>query len=385
MYKIWIDEAWRGPWFWDVVACSLTFENIKDIDKWLLLKIRDSKKLTHKKREEIFNELIKLSLEKKVYFGVWVVDNHTIDQINIKQANKLAMERSLAELLRKIDNDKIIWIFVDGNDNYKFENTPNIKSTFIIGWDDKVVEISAASIIAKVFRDKLVDTYSVLYPNLEAENHKWYWTKKHIEYLKTPWNITSFHRISYKPVKAILDKKTKILVHTCCGIDAIEPILKLKKDYEVICFWDNSNITDKKEHEKRVEAFKKVCDNENISYIENTYNPKEFLEILKDKKDCPEWWERCFDCYKKRLENTYFLAKELNIPFYTTSLTTSPHKNLEYIFQIWDELNKLGWPEFLKIAFRKNNWFKKSMEYAKELWIYIQNYCWCVYSKREKD
>lgn len=381
MYKIWIDEAGRWPWFGWVVAVSFTFKNIKNIDKNLLDLITDSKKITEKKRNFIFEELIKLSTEKKIFFWIWIVDNHLIDEVNIKQANKIAMERSLDELLRKIDSEKVGGIFVDWNDNYQFKNT-NIKTHFIIGWDAKVIEISAASIIAKVFRDRLIKTYSILYPNLWLENHKWYGTKKHSEYLQNPWDITSFHRYSFKPIKKILEKKEKILVHTCCWIDAVEPILSLKDKYEVICLWDNSNITDKKEHKKRVEAFKKICDSQDIEYIENDYHPEEFLDKIKDYKDCPEWQKRCLICYKERLKNTYNKALELDIKYYTTSLSTSPHKNINYIFKIWDELNKLWWAEFLKISFRKNEWFKKSMKYAKELWIYIQNYCGCVYSKK---
>lgn len=173
----------------------------------MLKQITDSKKLTSKKREYIFDELIKLSSLKEplVFFWVWVVDNNLIDEINIKQANREAMKRSLEELLRKIDNTKINAVLVDWNDNYKFDELW-IKPIFIVWWDAKKIEISRASIIAKVFRDKLIDTYSILYPNLWLENHKWYGTQKHISYLEDKSKITSFHRISYKPVKNILEK-----------------------------------------------------------------------------------------------------------------------------------------------------------------------------------
>lgn len=208
MYKIWIDEAGRWPWLWPVVACSLAFDANNLPNSKFLSELNDSKKLTHKKREKLFLELVRLSnIEKpQVYFWVWVVDNYMIDDINIRQANKEAMRRSLVEILRKIDNSKIFSISIDGNDNYIFDELDK-NPLYVIGWDAKILEISAASIVAKVFRDKLMDVYWLLYPKLWIENHKWYGTKKHIDYLSDISKITGIHRITYKPVKKILEAK----------------------------------------------------------------------------------------------------------------------------------------------------------------------------------
>ena len=99
MYKIWIDEAWRWPWFWVVVACSLAFNPENMPNKELLEKINDSKKLSDKKRQEIFDELIKLSSQDVpwVYFWVWVVDNYIIDEINIKFNTLLQLEETIPD------------------------------------------------------------------------------------------------------------------------------------------------------------------------------------------------------------------------------------------------------------------------------------------------
>ncbi len=205
MYKIWIDEAGRWSWLWPVVACSLTFDGENMPKKSFLSEIHDSKKLTIKKREKLFTELVRLSnIEKpQVYFWVWVVDNYVIDDINIRQANKEAMRRSLVEILRKIDNKKISSVLIDGNDNYIFDELHK-NPHYIIAWDAKVLEISAASIIAKVFRDKLTCVYWLLYPDLWIENHKWYGTKQHMNYLSNISKITGIHRMSYKPIQKIL-------------------------------------------------------------------------------------------------------------------------------------------------------------------------------------
>lgn len=209
--KIWIDEVGRWPWLWPVVAVAFCFNKKNMPSSDFISKINDSKKISEKKREEIFTELIGFSTpglkitQPKVFFWVWVVDNFIIDDINIRQANKEAMRRALVELLRKVDW-KNIEVVIDWRDNYEFEELKE-KPEYIVGWDWKVAEIWAASIIAKVFRDKLMETYSLLYPDLWIENHKWYGTKKHIDYLSSKDKITGFHRVTYKPVKKILNIK----------------------------------------------------------------------------------------------------------------------------------------------------------------------------------
>lgn len=392
-YKIWIDEAWRWPWLWSVVACSLAFNPENMPDKDFLSKINDSKKLSEKKREELFNKIIEYSIleNPKVYFWVWVVDNFIIDEINIKQANREAMRRSLLEISRKIDFSKLNWVFIDWNDNYSFLELDK-KPIFVIWWDSKVVEIWAASIIAKVFRDKLMSQYALLYPDLNLENHKWYGTKKHKEYLSDKSKITWIHRLSYKPVKNILEAKPKLLLHICCWPDATVPIMDLKKDYEVICFWYDPNIQPKKEHDKRLKEFIKVCEIEWVEYIIWEYDVNNFFEEIKWLEHTPEKWEKCTKCYDMRLKRSSFEARKLWIKYWTSTLNTSPHKDLEKMFNLWDKHSKPtpNFPmtgegieqklEFLKIAFRKNKGFERSVKYTKKHNIYRQDYCGCIYS-----
>ena len=384
-YKIWIDEAGRWPWLGPVVARALCFNPGNMPDKTLLKTINDSKKLTEKKREEIFSELIELSRweNPKVFFWVWVVDNFLIDEINIKKANKEAMRRALVELLRKIKKEEIGSVLVDWNDKYVFDEL-DVQPIYVVGGDWKVLEIWWASIIAKVFRDKLTLAYSSLYPDLWIENHKWYGTKKHIEYLSDKSKITWIHRISYKPVKAVIEKKEKMLLHICCGPDATIPIVDYKDKYDITCFWYDPNIQPKKEYDKRLKAFIKVCEIENIPYIVWEYDVDNFFREIKWLEHTPEKWEKCSKCYDMRLRRTAEEAEKLWIKLWTSTLNTSPHKDLEKLFKYWDEHSAWKWLEFLKIAFRKNNWFLRSVEYCRENDIYRQNYCGCVYSIKNK-
>ncbi|NVP17168.1 ribonuclease HII [Candidatus Gracilibacteria bacterium] len=392
-YKIGIDEAGRGPWLGSVVACALAFNPENMPESILLSQINDSKKLSEKKREELFEKLIDISrgTNPSLYFGVGVVDNYIIDEINIKQANKEAMRRALVELERKIDFKNLNGVFIDGNDNYKFDilEKPPI---FIVEGDSKVTEIGAASIIAKVFRDKLMNQYALLYPDLNLENHKGYGTKNHSDYLTDKSKITGIHRLSYKPVKKILEQKPKLLLHICCGPDATVPIMDLKNDYEVICFWYDPNIQPKKEHDKRLGELIKVCEIEKVEYIVGEYDYKNFFDRIKGFEDTPEKGEKCTHCYDMRLERTALEARRLGIKYWTSTLNTSPHKDLEKMFSLgdkwsinetFDSISNKNLKEkldFLKTAFRKNAGFKRSVEYTKKHNIYRQTYCGCIYS-----
>jgi len=89
-------------------------------------------------------------------------------------------------------------------------------------------------------------------------------------------------------VKKVLEQKPKLLLHVCCGPDATVPLMDLKKEYEVIAFWYDPNIQPKKEYDKRLEAFKKVCEIENVSWIEGEYDVKNFFQKIKGLEHTPE-------------------------------------------------------------------------------------------------
>lgn len=378
--KIGIDEAGRGPWAGPVVACALGFHPANKPQEVVSL-LRDSKKLTQKKRLSLYQKLIDFSVGEnpQVFFWVGVVDNFFIDRYGISQANKEAMRRAIIEVQRKTEDFEIHSVVIDGRDNYVFEELEK-KPLYIVWGDDKVSEISAASIIAKVFRDKLMEQYSTLYPNYGFESHSGYGVKKHRELLQGKEKITGIHRTSYKPIKAILEHKPKLLLHICCGPDATVPIMDLKKDYEVICFWYDPNIQPKTEYEKRKEAFIKVCEIEKVEWIEWEYDVKNFFSRIKWLEHTPEKWEKCTECYDMRLERTARLAKELDITYWTSTLNTSPHKDLQKMFELGDKYSVQEKLDFLKIAFRKNGGFQRSVDYTKKHDIYRQDYCGCVYS-----
>ncbi len=174
-----IDEAGRGPLFGPVVAACVV------LPKGCLIEgVNDSKKLSEKKREELFDEI----KEKAVAWGVGIVDNNTIDEINILEATRKAMHEAVASLKVKPD-----YIFIDAE---KHVDTCGIPYLPIIKGDALSINISCASIIAKVTRDRMIDELAKEYPEYGLEKHKGYGTKEHTDAIKK-YGLTPLHRKSF--------------------------------------------------------------------------------------------------------------------------------------------------------------------------------------------
>ncbi len=185
-----IDEAGRGPLAGPVVAACVVVDKKFKLNNELK-KVNDSKKLSEKKREELFGEIHESFLD----VGVGICDNETVDRINILQATFLAMKLAVNSLKIKPE-----FILVDGNQAIPMLS---IKQGVVPQGDTKIFTIAAASIIAKVTRDRLMKKYSEKYPEYGFEKHKGYGTKKHIEVLNKI-GPCSIHRRSYAPVKKVV-------------------------------------------------------------------------------------------------------------------------------------------------------------------------------------
>ena len=178
-----IDEAGRGPLAGPVVAAAVILP--KEI---FIADLNDSKQLSAKKRDELF-EIIK---EKAVAFFVSEVDNDIIDCVNILQATFIAMANAALNLKTKPE-----LCLIDGN-----HKVPNLKlpQEAIIDGDAKSAAIAAASVLAKVTRDRIMEKYAVQYPGYGFEKHKGYGTKAHLEALKK-LGPCAIHRQSFAPVR----------------------------------------------------------------------------------------------------------------------------------------------------------------------------------------
>lgn len=216
-FVVGVDEVGRGPLCGPVVACaavlkdSILFElDQEDMDpRWNL--IRDSKTVSEKQREKSIEFIL-----EHFHVAIGICDHNTIDRINILEASFLAMKKAIQKLVRiknqelriKNGNQKFIIhdskciILVDGN-----KVIPNFSMTqkAIVGGDKFVKSISAASIFAKVTRDRMMREFAVIYPGYGIEKHMGYGTKVHMEAIERigPCEI---HRKSFSPVRKALKK-----------------------------------------------------------------------------------------------------------------------------------------------------------------------------------
>lgn len=180
-----VDEAGRGPLAGPVVAAAVKLKKYSEV----LDEINDSKKLSEKKREKLYDVIM-----ENFEVGIGIVDAIEIDKINILNATFLAMKKALCELEKKIENYNQNIILVDGNfkiREYDGEQIPIVKG------DAKSLSIAAASIIAKVTRDRLMLEIDKEYPEYIFSKHKGYGTKKHVEVLKEKGAIKGIHRLSF--------------------------------------------------------------------------------------------------------------------------------------------------------------------------------------------
>lgn len=175
--------------------------------------------------------------------------------------------------------------------------------------------------------------------------------------------------------------KNEILLHICCGICAGWSVEKLRQDgFEVRGFFYNPNIYPEHEYKKRLEVARTIAHQLSFELIEGHYDQDNWLYLTEHLKTEPEGGKRCEVCFRMRLAKTNDKAKELNIPFFTTTLTISPHKNASVINKTGKELNRKN---FVEYDFKKKGGFKKTMEMAKKFNLYHQHYCGCVYSMIE--
>lgn len=171
----------------------------------------------------------------------------------------------------------------------------------------------------------------------------------------------------------------KVLLHVCCGPCAVGSIPKIE-DWDVILFFANSNINTLEEFDKRYNAALTVSSHYSRTIIKEPYNHKAWEDRIKGLEDEPEKGKRCLKCFRYSFELTAKKAKEQNIPYFTSTLTISPHKNSKKIMEIGQEVASEYGLNFLMVDFCKDNGFKLSCDLSKELDLYRQKFCGCEYS-----
>lgn len=187
-----VDEAGRGPWAGPVVAAAALFLDPLSLPSSLLNGIQDSKKLSKVKREHFYQELIVL---KSFNYGIGIASVEEIDRLNILKATFLAMERAVQSLAQLPHT-----LLIDGKHIPSFQGLQTVP---VIKGDNISLSIAAASIFAKVTRDKIMENLAKTHPHYGWECNAGYGTGQHQEALKVH-GITPHHRKSFAPIKRLL-------------------------------------------------------------------------------------------------------------------------------------------------------------------------------------
>lgn len=180
-----------------------------------------------------------------------------------------------------------------------------------------------------------------------------------------------------------LDSRKKVLLHSCCGPCSTACIERLKEYVDVTIIYYNPNIEPQDEYELRKSEQIRLLNILDIPYIDCDYDNDNFRRVTEHLSEEPEGGKRCGVCFGLRLKYTAMIAKRHGFDYFGTTLTVSPHKNSDIINKIGEKVGENIGIKYLYADFKKREGYKRSIELAKEYDLYRQDYCGCLYSKRE--
>lgn len=180
-----------------------------------------------------------------------------------------------------------------------------------------------------------------------------------------------------------------LLLHSCCAPCSSYVLEYLSEYFRITVFYYNPNIYPEEEYYKRVEEQQRLIGQlpakHPISFAEGVYDKERFYAMAKGLEQAKEGGERCFRCYELRLREAAELAKEKGFDYFATTLTISPLKNAAKLNEIGELLGEEYQVAWLPSDFKKKNGYKRSTELSKEYGLYRQDYCGCIFSKRERE
>ncbi|MDO4530951.1 MAG: epoxyqueuosine reductase QueH [Bacillota bacterium] len=180
-------------------------------------------------------------------------------------------------------------------------------------------------------------------------------------------------------------KRPSLLLHSCCGPCSSYVMEYLAQHFEITVFYYNPNISPESEFRFRAAEQERLIQEMGfgVKYHLGKYDPERFFELAKGYENEPEGGERCFRCYRLRLEETAKAAKDGGFDYFTTTLSISPHKNAQVLNELGNELSDLYGVAYLFSDFKKKNGYRRSCELSIEYDLYRQDYCGCAFSKAE--
>lgn len=183
-----------------------------------------------------------------------------------------------------------------------------------------------------------------------------------------------------------ISEPPRLLLHCCCAPCSSYVLEYLSDFFEITCFFYNPNISPQAEFDKRAMELERLISAQPhkypVSLVVEKYNIEEFFAAVKGLEKIKEGGERCFKCYRLRLEAAAKYAKEYNFDYFCSTLSISPLKNAQKLNEIGEELSKMYKIPHLPNDFKKKGGYKRSVELSAEYDLYRQNYCGCVFSKQ---
>ena len=204
------------------------------------------------------------------------------------------------------------------------------------------------------------------------------------------------NKINYqKKLENIIERNKRedilpsLLLHSCCAPCSSYTIEYLSDYFKISVLYYNPNISPRKEYEKRkaeqIRLIESMPVKNDVNFADCDYDCNEFFKIAKGYEDCREGGERCFRCYEQRLRRTAQEAQKGGYDCFCTTLSISPLKNAQKINEIGERLSEEYGVLWLPSDFKKREGYKRSIELSKEYNLYRQNFCGCVYSRREAE
>ena len=204
------------------------------------------------------------------------------------------------------------------------------------------------------------------------------------------------NKINYqKKLENILERNKRedilpsLFLHSCCAPCSSYTIEYLSDYFKISVLYYNPNISPREEYEKRkaeqIRLIESMPVKNDVNFADCDYDCNEFFKIAKGYEDCREGGERCFRCYEQRLRRTAQEAQKGGYDYFCTTLSISPLKNAQKINEIGERLSEEYGVLWLPSDFKKREGYKRSIELSKEYNLYRQNFCGCVYSRREAE
>ena len=202
-------------------------------------------------------------------------------------------------------------------------------------------------------------------------------------------NKINYDRVMEDIIKKIDEegKRPRLLLQVCCGPCSTQVIERLRDHFDMDLYFYNPMIYPRAELDKRACNLEKVAEKSHFDgqVIIPANDMEDFKFVAEKRRDDREFGNACYDCYELRLDKTARYAKDMGYEYFTTSLSISPYKNAQWLNEIGEKLESDLGIKYLYADFKKKDGYKKSIELSKEYDIYRQEYCGCIFSKREAE